>query len=90
MSHSRGLQIQDPVAHFRGFGCSVAEVDGHDVEALKAELVRRCDTVKVIVANTVKGCGCRTLQKNHYEWHRKSPDEEEYALLMEEIGETAV
>ena len=36
MSHSRGLQIRDPGAHFEGFGCEVAEVNGHDVECLEA------------------------------------------------------
>ena len=90
MSHSRGLQIRNPVSHFKGFGCEVAEVDGHDVDALKQELAKKAGTVRVIVANTIKGCGCKTLQDNHYEWHRKSPTEKEYVCLMEELDEATV
>jgi transketolase len=90
MSHSRGLQIRNPVEHFKGFGCEVAEVDGHDVDALRRELVKRGDRVRVIVAHTIKGRGCKTLQDNHYAWHRKSPNEEEFVSLMEEVGETTV
>jgi transketolase len=37
------------------------------------------------VAKTKKGFGCRTLIDNQYEWHRKSPDDEEYRRLIEEL-----
>ncbi len=89
-SHSRGLQIMKPAECFRGFGCEVVEVKGHSIEAVKAQLVKRCDTVKVIVAETVKGWGCKTLMENQYEWHRKSPDEKEFIRLMGEVCETAI
>lgn len=87
MSHSEGLQIYDPVAHFRGFGCDVREVSGHDIEAIKREIESRADTgsLKVIVANTKKGYGCKTFIENSSEWHRKSPNDDEFALLMKEI-----
>lgn len=90
MSHSRGLQIQDPTRHFAGFGCTVTEVNGHDVNALKRELARTAEGPKVIVANTVKGCGCKLLEDNQYEWHRKSPNDAEFSLLMEQVHEAAV
>jgi len=90
MSHDRGLQIHHPAEHFRGFGCEVVEVNGHDVEALKREIVKKGNKVWVIVAHTQKGCGCRTLVENHYEWHRKSPNDQEYAKLIEEICEETV
>lgn len=90
MSHSRGLQIRNPSERFRGFGCEVVEVNGHDVEAIQKELVKKSDTVRVVVANTIKGCGCRTLVENQYEWHRKSPSEQEFMCLMEEVCETSI
>lgn len=90
MSHSRGLQILEPARCFRGFGCEVVEVDGHDIDALKSQLAKKCDTTGVIVANTIKGMGCKTLVENQYEWHRKSPDEKEYQRLMGELCETAI
>lgn len=90
MSHSRGLQIMNPAACFRGFGCEVAEVIGHSIESVKAGLAGAGEGVKVVVAETVKGWGCRTLVENQHEWHRKSPNEEEFARLMGEVCETAV
>lgn len=89
-SHARGLQITDPVAHFRGFGCEVIEVDGHDVDALKRALTAPGDTLRVLVARTIKGFGCPTLVNNQYEWHRRSPKEQEYTMLMEELFAEAV
>ncbi len=41
--------------------------------------------VRVIVANTKKGYGCKTLMGRQYEWHRRSPNDEEFETLMEEI-----
>lgn len=90
MSHSRGLQIKDPMAHFRGFGCEVAEVNGHNIDALKLELAKPAMTVKVVVANTKKGFGCKTLMENQYEWHRKSPNDVEFEKLMRELDEEAI
>ena len=90
MSHSRGLQIHNPVEHFQGFGCHVVEVNGHDVNGLAAEVKNQGSTVKVIVANTKKGFGCRTLIDNQYEWHRKSPNDREFQTLIEELNEKTV
>lgn len=85
MSHARGLQITNPVKKFEAFGCHTIEVDGHNVEDLKAALLFEAKAVKGIIANTVKGYGCRELSDNHYAWHRRSPSEEELSCLLEEI-----
>lgn len=90
MSHYRGLQIHNPAEHFKGFGCEVIEINGHEVDALKNEIKRKGNTVKVIVANTKKGYGCNTLIENQYEWHRKSPNNEEFEKLMRELCEETV
>lgn len=89
-SHARGLQITDPVAQFRGFGCEVVEVDGHDVGALKKAFLQEAQKVKVIVARTLKGYGCDTFLRNHYEWHSRSPNDAELAMLMGELNAKAV
>jgi transketolase len=89
-SHSRGLQIYNAAAKFRAFDCEVSEVNGHDVNALKEEIIKKANTVRVIVAETRKGYGCKTLVENHYEWHRKSPNDSEFEKLMMELDEEAV
>jgi len=90
MSHSRGLQIRNPAERFSAFGCKVAEVEGHDPKAIATGIGENGDSVKAIVANTTKGYGCRTLVENQYQWHRKSPNDEEFEKLIEELDEKAV
>jgi len=86
MSHSRGLQIHHPRRQFQGFGCEVAEVKGHDLHELRKELEKKSDVVRVIIANTVKGYGCKTFIENTYSWHRRSPNKLELRQLMRELG----
>lgn len=85
MSHGRGLQIHNPAERLKSFGCDVMEVNGHDIDSLKEAFSKKGNNVKAIVANTKKGFGCRTLMENFYEWHRKSPNDAEYELLMKEL-----
>jgi len=90
MSHSRGLQIHNPAERFKAFGCEVSQVDGHNIEALKSEITNQQDKVKVIVADTTKGYGCQTLIDNQYQWHRKSPNDSEFDVLIKELNEAAI
>lgn len=84
-SQSRCLPIANPGERFAAFGCEVVEVDGHDVAALKAVFGRPQAGVRAVIADTVKGFGCKTLVDNTHEWHRKSPDAEQLARLREEL-----
>jgi transketolase len=84
-SQVRSLQIPNPAERFSSFGCDTVEVDGHDVEALKTALTKPAETVKAIIARTIKGYGCRTLSDNVFEWHRKSPKPEEFNALASEL-----
>ncbi len=90
MSHLRGLQIYNPAERFKAFGCDVAIVDGHDVDVLETEIVKRSNNVRLVVANTKKGFGCQTLIQNQYEWHRKSPNDSQFKMLMAELDETTI
>jgi transketolase len=90
MSHARGLQITNPAEKLSAFGCSVEEVDGHNVAAIKRALVTKTDFVRAVVAHTKKGFGCKTLACDPYNWHRKSPSESEFERLMEELDEEAI
>ncbi|MGA2477385.1 MAG: 1-deoxy-D-xylulose-5-phosphate synthase N-terminal domain-containing protein [Spirochaetia bacterium] len=89
-SHARGLQIKDPEAQFGGFGCEVVGIAGHDHYALMKAIEKPSDGMKVIVAHTVKGYGCETLVRDQYAWHRRSPNDEEFQVLMRELDEKAV
>lgn len=84
-SQRRCLQIPNPAERFRAFGCEVSEVDGHDVEKLSQALSRTTARPHVIVADTIKGFGCQTLCDEVFAWHRRSPDAQTLAQLMEEL-----
>jgi transketolase len=90
MSHFRGLQIPNPAERFKAFGCETIELNGHDVEVLSSEMKKKQDKVKTIVGNTKKGYGCKTLIDDMYAWHRRSPNDLEYAQLIGELDEAAV
>jgi transketolase len=84
-SQVRSLPIPNPAERFASFGCDTVEVNGHDLEALKKALAKTSVAPKAIIAHTVKGCGCPTLTANMFEWHRKSPNPEQFELLMKEL-----
>lgn len=85
-SQGRCLPIPNPAERFASFGCDVIEVNGHDLEALKAALKQPANTVRVVVCNTVKGYGCKTLSDNVYEWHRRAPKADELDMLLGELN----
>jgi transketolase len=84
-SQVRSLQIHNPAERLRAFGCEVFDVDGHDVAKLKAVLGAGNRGVKAVVGHTIKGFGCRTLEQNIFEWHRKSPDDAQLKQLLDEL-----
>lgn len=89
-SQKRCLPISRAKEKFAAFGCQAIEVDGHNIEEISNALRAETDRPKAIVARTVKGFGCKTMIENVYEWHRKSPNEEEFNRLMEELHAQAI
>lgn len=92
-----GLQISgrtsevcntDPVdKKFESFGWSVKTVDGHDIDALMNtfdSLPFSESKPSLVVANTVKGKGVSYME-NELKWHHGVPNEEQFALAMEEL-----
>ena len=79
----------DMVAKFRSFGCQVIEIDGHDYaqiyRALQTGNGRNGAAPTVVVANTVKGKG-GSFMENRLEWHFKSPNDEQLAILLKELN----
>ncbi len=67
------------------FGWAVAEVDGHDHEALKTVFSMATSQPLAVIAHTVKGKGV-SFMENQLAWHYKSPKHDEYALALAELG----
>ena len=87
-SYGSTFEVQDmePLAEkWQAFGFATAEVDGHDVAALRSVLLNLpLDAAKptAIICHTVKGKGIKHIE-NDMEWHHKNrlSDEELTALF---------
>lgn len=78
------LDLEPFADKWRAFGCSVTEVDGHDVPALRGALARvpfESNRPSVIICHTVKGRGVPFAEGNPA-WHHKNKvtDEELEAI----------
>lgn len=84
-SIDRSIRWGDLVEKFKAFGWETLEVDGHDHMAL-VEAFQRNDREKplAVVANTIKGKGCKSME-NEPGWHHRSPNEDELAQLLKEL-----
>jgi len=68
------LPLEPLADKWRAFGWAVADVDGHDVEALRAVFARlplAGDRPTVVIANTIKGRGLPEAEHNAA-WHHKA------------------
>jgi transketolase len=76
---------------WRAFGWHVIEVDGHDIPAF-LDAMEEAGGVEgkpvAVIAHTIKGKGVSYMEGN-YTWHSKVPTDEEFAVAMAELGETA-
>ncbi len=76
---------QDNISErWRAFGWETYEVDGHNIEELKAAFHIPQSGPKVLIAHTIKGKGI-SFMEDRLEWHYKSPNDEQYALALREV-----
>lgn len=83
-STDRALSLENLKSKFEAFNWEVTEVDGHNEALMKEQLMAFHKIPKVIIANTIKGYGCKRMENNP-EWHHKSPNEVELNEIMEEL-----
>lgn len=84
-STDRALLVGDLEGKFSAFGWESCVIDGHEHERINNALVRQPeDRPYVIVANTIKGYGCKRMENNP-EWHHKVPSAQELAEILEEL-----
>jgi transketolase len=80
----------EPLAdRFRAFGWAVAEVDGHDCEALArtfAAVPLESGRPTCVLARTVKGRGV-SFMENRAEWHHRVPSDAELAEALRELAD---
>ena len=76
----------EPLADkWSAFNWDVSVVDGHSHEELRQAIFRKSSKPKLTIANTVKGHGV-SFMENSVPWHYKSPNAEELASALSELG----
>jgi transketolase len=78
------LDLEPLADKWRAFGFAVAEVDGHDVEALRRVLRRvpyAADRPSLVICHTVKGKGL-SFAENDANWHHKSSIQNDLVVQM--------
>ena len=82
------LDLEPYADKWRAFGFAVEEVDGHNVDELRAALNRTPlapDKPSAIICHTIKGKGARFVE-NNLNWHHKNKvTEEEVKSLLAEL-----
>jgi transketolase len=68
------------------FGWDAIDVDGHHLQAIEDAFKLPHVGPRAIIAHTVKGKGVSYME-NKLEWHYKSPNDEQLALALQELGE---
>ena len=94
---NNGLQIDGEIAYvgspypidkkFEAFNFHVINIDGNDFDQIAAALKEARETKGMptaIIAKTVKGKGVSYME-NQASWHGVAPNDEEYAIAMEEL-----
>jgi transketolase len=87
-STDRALSIGDMASKFESFGWRTATVDGHDQKQLEEALrepTEKTGKPLMVVANTIKGYGLKSMENNPA-WHHRAPTAEERDAFTTELA----
>jgi len=88
MGFTKGIIELEPLdKKWESFGWSARIIDGHDFDQIEYSLKSvpfEKNKPSVIIANTIKGKGISYME-NRYEWHYKSPNDEQLKIALQEL-----
>lgn len=79
------VRLEPLAKKWLAFNWDVAVVDGHSHEELHKSIFRKSNKPKLTIANTIKGYGV-SFMENSVQWHYRSPNEDELASALNELG----
>ena len=82
------MRMFDIPAKWAAFGWDVMEIDGHNMTEIFSGmefLAKERSVPAILIANTIKGKGVSYMEDNP-SFHGAAPNEEQYAIAMEELG----
>ena len=83
------LDLEPLADKWRACGWAALEIDGHNYEQIEDALTGvplEPGKPSVIIAHTIKGKGI-SFMENRLAWHYKSPNDEQLALALAELGD---
>ena len=83
------LDLEPFAEKWKAFGWAVQEIDGHDfgqIEGVLTDLPLERGKPSCIIAHTIKGKGV-SFMENELLWHYRSPDRDEMARALAELGD---
>ncbi len=83
-STDRAVDLGHLDKKFEAFGFSTMSINGHHHDEIFSSCIGISDRPRAIIANTIKGFGCKTLEGNPA-WHHRSPNEHEATHLIAEL-----
>lgn len=81
-SSARSLSMVGLADKFSSFGWDTTMIDGHNHSHIENALKMTHYKPMVIIANTIKGHGCKIIENDPNEWHHKIPTDTEYTQLL--------
>lgn len=86
-SNDRALKLDSVIDKFSSFNWKCIEIDGHSQSEILSALTSesRDSNPTFILARTTKGKRCKIMENNP-EWHHKSPNDEEYESILQQLN----
>jgi transketolase len=84
-STDRALQLGDLADKFKAFGWATQTIDGHDHAEILRAVTAKSDSPRAVIAQTIKGRGCKVMENNPA-WHHRTPRAEELEDLLAQIS----
>ena len=85
-STDRALRMGDIAAKFAAFGWDTKSINGHSHEEIyQAFIMNTTDKPLAIIANCIKGYGCKIMENNPA-WHHRAPSIKESKLILEDMA----
>ncbi|MEW6641282.1 MAG: transketolase [Pseudomonadota bacterium] len=79
------IASMNPLAdRIAGFDAEIVTLPGHDPDALRRELQRQPERLRIVVLQTVKGSGV-SFMENRMEWHYRPLNEALYRQALQEL-----
>lgn len=84
------MKLEPLRAKWEAFGFEVVEIDGHNLDQIRAGLTHRAAGKPVLVlANTIKGKGISYME-NKASWHHGLPNAEQFEAALKELDEVVL